>query len=163
MRRFIIRIEDYSERDIRLRNRISPEDECQITEEDHRLFNQQAGLQRLMVCENCGSYVVAIRPFYQMLGLLDDHDELGCFASEIVYMLRESLIWNEEQWKAYMEGKLPPQRLIYKSDGLVEEDGDGNLFSFKYNECAFIFDPKCSCFPVMCGTKEGIPHCQKEY
>ena len=154
MRRFIIIVKGLHANQSGIETDLQVQSDWEMSEEEHLLFVQESKLEHSMACEICGSYVVSARTLYRKLEILYDNNALDVFASEVSSLLTEStesMEWDNERWNDYMEGKFRVEGLLYEDDGSEESDCDGNFLCLEYEECAFILDPTCSCFPTMQG------------
>ena len=152
MKRFIITVEGCVSHD-GIETDIPVQSDYEMTVKEYILLDRESKLERTLQCDICGSYVISARSLYWALERLD-HDELSVFAGEVSYLLTEttlSLNWDDERWYDYMEGKVKLERLLYRDDGSEETDDDGHFLCLNYDECSFVFDFECSCFPMMRG------------
>jgi hypothetical protein len=155
MKTFIITVEGCVSHD-GIETDVPVQSDYEMTVKEYILLDRNSKLKRTLQCDICGSYVISAREFLNALEKLSDYAEVGAFAGELSSLLTESTLslnWDDKRWHDYMEGKFKLQRLLYHADGSEATDAEGHFLCLKYDECSFVFDFECSCFPMMRGEQ----------
>jgi len=120
---------------------IEDERAIHIPSQDYFDFIQKLDTQKLnyfsksfkLVCEKCKAYMIDTKVFEAIFS------ELDYFSGE----LREYLDLPEEDLIKLDSGALEKEGMI--------EDEDGNIYKYRSNEVAFVFDKNCNCHKVLVG------------
>ena len=104
-----------------------------------------------VICGRCESFILPTRTLYFAMENDLEYFDWKC---EVEDKIRKVVYLSNEEWiKYFVEGSKDID-FIYHYNGTLITDSEGHPYRFLWEECAVIFDSKCECNAVMCGTSE---------
>ena len=104
-----------------------------------------------VICDRCESFILPTRTLY--FAMENDLEYFDCKYAIEDKIMKVVYLSNEEWIKYLVEGSKDID-FIYHDNGTLVSDSEGHPYRFLWEECAIIFDSKCECSAVMCGTSE---------
>ena len=104
-----------------------------------------------VTCDICKSFILPFRTLY--FAMENDFYDID-FKYEIKDKVMEVVYLSNEEWSKYFVEGLRNIDFICYDNGTLITDSEGNPYRLLWEECAIIFNSKCGCNTVMCGTSE---------
>jgi hypothetical protein len=105
-----------------------------------------------VICDRCESFILPTRTLY--FAMENDFFYGIDFKYEVEDKIMKVVYLSNEEWIKYLVEGSKDIDFIYHDNGTLITDSEGHPYRFLWEECAIIFNSKCGCNTVMCGTSE---------